>query len=61
MSRDAGGSQNSYNAARSNHPGWVSALLVDGSTRFFKNKINVRVWQALGSTRGGEILSSDSY
>ena len=57
----SGGSQNSYNASRSRHPGGVNALLADGSTRFFKNTINVQVGQALGSSRGGEVLSSDTY
>jgi prepilin-type N-terminal cleavage/methylation domain-containing protein/prepilin-type processing-associated H-X9-DG protein len=56
-----GGSQNSYNASRSRHPGGVNALFADGSVRFFKNTINVSVWQALGSTKGGEVISSDSY
>ena len=50
-----------FNAARSYHPGGVNALLADGSVRFFKNSISMPIWQALSTTQGGEVLSSDSY
>jgi prepilin-type N-terminal cleavage/methylation domain-containing protein/prepilin-type processing-associated H-X9-DG protein len=55
------GSQNSYNASRSYHPGGVNALLSDGSVRFFKNSINYITWRALSTTTGGEVLSADSF
>jgi prepilin-type N-terminal cleavage/methylation domain-containing protein/prepilin-type processing-associated H-X9-DG protein len=48
-------------AARSRHPSGVNAGLADGSVRFFKNSINLPTWRALGTTRGGEVMSSDSY
>jgi prepilin-type processing-associated H-X9-DG protein len=53
--------QNSYNAARSYHPGGVNALLADGSVKFFKNSINVNTWRSLGSSQGGEVIDASSY
>ena len=50
-----------FNAARSYHPGGVNALLADGSVKFFKDSINVYVCAALSTTRGAEVISSDSY
>jgi hypothetical protein len=47
-------------AARSRHAGGVNAVNCDGSVHFFKNTINISTWRALASTRGGEIISSDS-
>jgi prepilin-type N-terminal cleavage/methylation domain-containing protein/prepilin-type processing-associated H-X9-DG protein len=47
--------------ARSRHPGGVNTALGDGSVRFVKNSINAAVWSALSTTRGGEVISSDSY
>ena len=49
------------NGARSRHPGGLNTTLADGSVRFIKNSIALNVWQALGSTRGGEIISADSF
>jgi prepilin-type N-terminal cleavage/methylation domain-containing protein/prepilin-type processing-associated H-X9-DG protein len=48
-------------AARSRHPGGVNSLFCDGSVRFVKNSINLFTWQALCSSQGGEVISSDSY
>ncbi len=50
-----------YNAARSRHPGGVNAAFGDGSVKYLKNTINIAVWQALSTTRGGEIISADAY
>jgi prepilin-type N-terminal cleavage/methylation domain-containing protein/prepilin-type processing-associated H-X9-DG protein len=47
--------------ARSYHPGGVNTLLGDGSVRFIKNSINGNVWRALGTIRGGEVISADSF
>jgi len=44
-------------AARSRHPGGVNAALCDGSTRFVNDSITATVWQALGTTKGGEVVS----
>jgi prepilin-type N-terminal cleavage/methylation domain-containing protein/prepilin-type processing-associated H-X9-DG protein len=48
-------------AARSYHPGGVNALMSDGHVQFFKNTIAYTTWRMLGSSQGGEVLSSDSY
>ncbi len=50
-----------YLGARSKHAGGVNAGMCDGSVRFFKNSINVVTWMAVSTTRGGEVISSDSY
>jgi prepilin-type N-terminal cleavage/methylation domain-containing protein/prepilin-type processing-associated H-X9-DG protein len=50
-----------FNASRSRHPNGVHALFGDGSTRLINDSINVSVWRALGSPRGGEVISADQY
>ena len=56
-----GGYSMVYLAARSYHPGGVSAGMCDGSVRFIKNTVNPLSYMALSSTQGGEVISSDSY
>lgn len=46
--------------ARSYHPGVVNTLLVDGSVRPIAETIEQRVWRALGTRQGGEIISADA-
>jgi prepilin-type N-terminal cleavage/methylation domain-containing protein/prepilin-type processing-associated H-X9-DG protein len=43
-------------AARSRHPSGVNGVMCDGSTRFFNNGIAWEVWQALGTSQGGEVI-----
>ena len=43
------------------HPGGVNVCTGDGSVHFIKNSINPSPWWALGTRRGGEVISSDSY
>lgn len=50
-----------YLASRSRHPGTVNTLFGDGSVRAIKNSISLTVWRALGTIRGGEVISSDAY
>jgi prepilin-type N-terminal cleavage/methylation domain-containing protein/prepilin-type processing-associated H-X9-DG protein len=50
-----------YMAARSLHPGGVNCSMCDGSVRFFKNSIGLRVWQALSTEANGEVISADSF
>jgi prepilin-type N-terminal cleavage/methylation domain-containing protein/prepilin-type processing-associated H-X9-DG protein len=45
----------------SRHPGGVNLLLGDGSVRFTKDTINVNTWRALGTIRGGEVISADAF
>jgi prepilin-type processing-associated H-X9-DG protein len=47
--------------ATSNHPGGCNTLFADGSVKFIKSTVNLRVWWALGTIAGGEVISSDSY
>lgn len=47
--------------ARSYHSGIVNTLQMDGSVRSIKNSIDAKVWRALGTRSGGEVISSDSY
>jgi prepilin-type processing-associated H-X9-DG protein len=47
--------------ASSLHPGGVSVGLCDGSVRFVKDTIDRPTWRALGSMKGGEVISADSY
>ncbi len=46
-------------SARSRHIGGVNAALGDGSVKFFSNSINLDTWRALGTTRGGEVVTVD--
>jgi prepilin-type N-terminal cleavage/methylation domain-containing protein/prepilin-type processing-associated H-X9-DG protein len=48
-------------AARSHHSGGVSAAFCDGHVAFLTNHIDSNVWSALGTTRGGEILSGSDF
>ncbi|WP_422927716.1 DUF1559 domain-containing protein [Singulisphaera sp. PoT] len=43
------------------HPGGVNVCMADGSVRFIKNTVNYGTFYALGTIRGGEIISSDAY
>lgn len=47
--------------ASSSHPGGVNTLFVDGSVRFIKDSVNRQVWWALGTKRGGEVVSADAF
>jgi prepilin-type N-terminal cleavage/methylation domain-containing protein/prepilin-type processing-associated H-X9-DG protein len=48
-------------AARSAHPGGVNAVMCDGSVHFFRETINDKVWRALGTRAGAEVLSASDY
>lgn len=43
--------------ARSYHTGLVHAAMMDGSCRTISNSISLKIWQALGTRAGGEIVS----
>ena len=49
------------NIPRSKHPGGVNTGMCDGSVRFVKNSVNISIFQALSSSKGGEVISSDAY
>ncbi len=48
-------------AARSRHSAGVNASLGDGSVRFIKNAIDIRVWRAMSTIRGGEVATANEY
>jgi len=48
-------------AARSKHSGGVNVAFCDGSVRFVKNTVSRPTYMALSTTKGGEVISSDSY
>jgi prepilin-type N-terminal cleavage/methylation domain-containing protein/prepilin-type processing-associated H-X9-DG protein len=59
-STGAGTSQ--FNNANSYHAGGgANVLFGDGSVKFIKSTINQKIWWALGTRAGGEVVSSDSY
>jgi len=43
------------------HPGGANVVMADGSVRFLKNSTALQTIWALGSRKGGEVISSDSY
>ncbi len=47
--------------ATSKHPGGCNVLFADGSVRFVKSTIDMRIWMYLGTIDGGETISSDAY
>jgi prepilin-type N-terminal cleavage/methylation domain-containing protein/prepilin-type processing-associated H-X9-DG protein len=55
------GDKGAYAGARSHHPGGLNVLLGDGSVRFLKDSINMKVWLALNTMGSGEVISSDQY
>jgi prepilin-type N-terminal cleavage/methylation domain-containing protein/prepilin-type processing-associated H-X9-DG protein len=42
--------------ARSRHPGGINAAYCDGHITFISDTINIGVWRALGTSRGGEAV-----
>lgn len=48
-------------ASRSRHPGGVNVAMADGSVRFIKDSIDLRVWRALGTSSGSEVIAADSF
>ena len=47
--------------AGSRHDGGTNFGFADGSVHFLKNSIDLRVYRALSSRAGGEVLSADRY
>lgn len=44
--------------ARSFHPGGVNGVFADGSARFISDSIDLRVWRALGTIYGEEVVDA---
>jgi prepilin-type N-terminal cleavage/methylation domain-containing protein/prepilin-type processing-associated H-X9-DG protein len=47
--------------ASSRHPGIVNVLFADGSVRTVKGTVDRKVWRALGTKAGGEVVSSSDF
>jgi prepilin-type processing-associated H-X9-DG protein len=47
--------------AQSNHPGGANFLFGDGSVKFLKDSVDMKVYWALGTRNYGEVISADSY
>ncbi len=45
--------------SRSYHGGIVNVVLADGSNRPVRDQLDLRVWRAMGTRSGGEIVSED--
>ncbi|WZO98019.1 DUF1559 domain-containing protein [Isosphaeraceae bacterium EP7] len=43
------------------HPGGANSLMGDGSVRFIKSTLDIRIFARLLSRSGGEVVSSDQY
>ncbi len=43
------------------HPGGINVLLGDGSARFIKETIGIRIFAKLVTRKGGEVLSADQF
>lgn len=48
--------QKALTAARSLHPGGVTALLCDGSVRFVTDAIELSIWRAIATRQNGEVI-----
>ena len=47
--------------SRSFHPGIVQAGMMDGSVHVFSEEVDLRVWRALGTRAGREVLGDDDF
>ena len=43
------------------HPGGANFLFADGSVRFIKEQVGFKIFQALATRQGGEVLSADQF
>jgi prepilin-type processing-associated H-X9-DG protein len=49
------------NVPRSQHPGGVNVGMVDGTVRLVKDSVDLHIFRALSSTKGNELIGTDSY
>ena len=54
---NVGDGEDVYQAARSRHTGGVNVAMGDGSVHFVSDTIALNIWQAAGTTRGGESVA----
>ena len=61
MVNPAFGNADSFIGPSSFHPGGVNLTRMDGSVRFVKSTVALAIWNALGTSAGGEVVSDDAY
>jgi len=50
-----------FSNAQSNHPGGVNVQMADGSVRFIKDTVDMRIWMQIGTKAGNEVVGGDQY
>jgi prepilin-type N-terminal cleavage/methylation domain-containing protein len=55
------GNADSFIGPSSFHPGGVNLVRMDGSVRFVKSTVALTIWNALGTSAGGEAISDDAF
>jgi len=60
-SSSSSGAASTYSEVDSYHGGGINTLMTDGSVKFNKDSINQRIWWALGTRGGGEIIDASAY
>jgi prepilin-type N-terminal cleavage/methylation domain-containing protein/prepilin-type processing-associated H-X9-DG protein len=45
----------------SRHPGGVNVLMCDGAVHFVTDKVDLDTWRAIGTRKGQEVISNNSY
>jgi prepilin-type processing-associated H-X9-DG protein/prepilin-type N-terminal cleavage/methylation domain-containing protein len=50
-----------WKAARSFHPGGINALFCDGHVLFTKDSVDLRLWRAVATRAGGEVVPADAF
>jgi prepilin-type N-terminal cleavage/methylation domain-containing protein/prepilin-type processing-associated H-X9-DG protein len=58
---NAGSPWDGFVGASSQHSGGVNVLMLDGTVKFVKESVNYPAWTALGTSAGGEVISSADY
>ncbi len=48
-------------SAGSLHPNGANVLMADGHVRFVRQSLDLRVWRALGTRNGAEVVQTDSF
>jgi prepilin-type N-terminal cleavage/methylation domain-containing protein/prepilin-type processing-associated H-X9-DG protein len=48
-------------AARSKHAGGVNTVFCDGHVSFVSNNIDINIWRALSTAKGGEVINASNF
>jgi len=47
--------------ARSKHSGGLNAVYCDGHVAFVSNNIDIQIWRAISTSRGGEVINATNF